>query len=367
MDSPHIVPAPGQQRSAGGIGASEVAAAIGLSPYARPIDVWLQHTGRAKPFEGNEATFMGHVFEPVIRALYVEKNQVSVHVPPESLWHPSIDFLKATPDGIVVDATGRWQWVGPQCKNVGFRQAERWEDGAIPEEYVVQGIIEMSVTQLARVDFAVVVGGQHYEQPTLHHDPDLMSDVLGELDDFWRRCVLKDVAPVVDGSASFKRYLLSKMTKREVIEATSVDMPRIERWREVVRDMAALKAEEKEIKNRILAELVDRGGNVLATPYGKISVGAGKKNTAWKAVAETVYATRPDVDLIDRELTALLADGIANLSAEAGRRIDVLRAQLRLMSVQPTLADLVAANTKISDAPINRPRSWTTEDDNQEG
>jgi putative phage-type endonuclease len=365
--APQIVPGPGQQRSEGGIGASEVAAAIGLCPYQQPIDAWLRHTKRAEPFAGNEATFFGHVFEPVIRALYVEKNNTAVYVPPESIWHPSIDYLKATPDGIVIDAEGRWLYVGPQVKNVGWRQAERWDDGAIPEEYIVQGVTEMAVTSLDRIDFAVVIAGQHYEQPTLLRDPDLEADILTQLDEFWK-LVREDRQPEVDGSDSFRRHLLKKITKRAVIVASEHDMPRIERWQEIVRAMKALKTEESEIKNRILAELVHREGNVLKTPLGNITVGKPGRKTAWKSVAETLSPMPHALAGVERELAALRAEAVEGPDLNAlVQRIDALRAQVKLAASSfdnyPAICERFTAT---SDAPINRPKSWTASDDNNE-
>lgn len=45
------------------IGASEIAAVMGLSPYATPVDVWLRKTGQDLPFEDTPATILGHVLE----------------------------------------------------------------------------------------------------------------------------------------------------------------------------------------------------------------------------------------------------------------------------------------------------------------
>jgi hypothetical protein len=41
------------------IGASEIAAILGLNEYMTPLDVWLLKTGRKPPFEGNEHTRRG--------------------------------------------------------------------------------------------------------------------------------------------------------------------------------------------------------------------------------------------------------------------------------------------------------------------
>src|SRR5690349_21449797 len=111
MTSTALVPSPPQERTDRGVGASSAAAAGGVSEYRSPLDAWLEATGRVAPFSGNERTRWGQVLEPVIRAHYVELHAVTVHVPPESLFHPEHDFIRATPDGIVIGPDDVWQFV----------------------------------------------------------------------------------------------------------------------------------------------------------------------------------------------------------------------------------------------------------------
>ena len=48
------------------VGASEVAAILGLSPYSKPFDVWAVKKGIVEPFKGNEATRLGQTLESSI-------------------------------------------------------------------------------------------------------------------------------------------------------------------------------------------------------------------------------------------------------------------------------------------------------------
>lgn len=50
----------------GKLGSSSAAAALGLDPYRSPADVYLELTGMADGFEGNDATERGNLLEPVI-------------------------------------------------------------------------------------------------------------------------------------------------------------------------------------------------------------------------------------------------------------------------------------------------------------
>ncbi|MDX8401933.1 MAG: YqaJ viral recombinase family protein [Mariprofundaceae bacterium] len=48
---------------ASGIGASEIAAVLGLSPWKTAYQLWLEKTGQAEPFRGNAATRRGQALE----------------------------------------------------------------------------------------------------------------------------------------------------------------------------------------------------------------------------------------------------------------------------------------------------------------
>lgn len=292
--SASIVPSPPQQLSTVlRLGASSAAAAIGMSPWSSPIQAWQELTGRRAPFAGNEATRWGTILEPVIRAVYVETFGVTVHVPPTSLFHRNLPWLSATPDGIVLAADGSWQYVAPQVKNVGLRQSDRWEDGP-PTEYYVQAVVEMAVTDLPRLDFAVLVGGQDFRTFTVERDLDVEASVIEACSTFWEH-VTSDTPPPVDGSEAYFEYLAEKAAKHTgAIDADAGARAAIERWHDIERQAKALKAEAGEIKNALLAQIVAGNATSMRSPLGEIRLGAGANRTSWKDVAEELGAT-PDL------------------------------------------------------------------------
>lgn len=370
MNAAQLVPGPQQTRAQGGIGASEAAAAIGVSPYQRPIDAWLRLTGRAPAFVGNEATFWGQALEAVIRAHYVERNNVVVHVPPTSLWHPKLPWLKAMPDGIVINEQREQLYVAPQVKSVGLRMADRWKDGQIPEEYVIQAVIEMAVTGLERLDFAVLIGAQSYEQPTILRDHELEGMVLDQLGEFWR-CVEEDRAPAVDDSDSYRAHLLKQIKRKAIVEARDEDVISLERWREVVIQAKQLKLEERSLKNRIAAVMSAADANVLSSDLGDIKVGAPRKKTSWKGAAEAMAPALAALATIERELADIAADD-DNASVATLTRIDGLRAGLALVRGNglQSYEEVVTSHTELGDPVMNRPRKWTAgvvdDDENEE-
>ena len=183
-----------QQRLGGGLGASQVAAALGLSPWKAPIVLWQEMCGLIPPSQAGEPAEWGTKLEPLIRAEFVERHGVDVEVPRESMFHPEVPWARCTPDGYILKAQADDE-VGPlhlrrvsllECKAPGLRQADAWIDGTtIPDYYVCQAVWSMWITGLRRVDFAVLLGGQRYFEIPLHHDAELEADIVTSATEFW--------------------------------------------------------------------------------------------------------------------------------------------------------------------------------------
>src|SRR6478609_7739357 len=122
--------------------ASDFAAAIGLSPYKSRQQLWREKTGRANPFEGNEATAWGELNESnAINAYEIETGHI---VRPRGLVvHPAFDWLGASPDGLVAHDG----CVECKCPFTG-----KPHEG-IPIHYRPQVVGVVRVTQKAWCDF----------------------------------------------------------------------------------------------------------------------------------------------------------------------------------------------------------------------
>lgn len=64
----------------GGIGSSDAAVAIGLSPYKAPLTLWLEKTHRKLPdgLSDKEAVIWGTALEPVLARAYAERTGTRV-------------------------------------------------------------------------------------------------------------------------------------------------------------------------------------------------------------------------------------------------------------------------------------------------
>jgi putative phage-type endonuclease len=261
-----------------GLGSSQAAAALGLSPWCPPITLWLDLTGRQPIVVDPEKTGWGTKLEPVIRAEYVERHGVEVRVPRSSSYHPAIPWLRDTTDGIVYVPTSPTE-VEPshilECKNVGWRLQHHWLSGdeiTVPPYYVCQAVVHMAVTGLRRVDWAVLIGGNSYHEATLEHDAELEQEVLEGLAEFWA-LVQSDTPPDVDASNAYTDYLKDKIARSEaVVTATPRAERSAEAWRECERQLKDLTEQRNQFKNEVLAEMVGCGAAKMRTEFGIVSV-----------------------------------------------------------------------------------------------
>lgn len=113
----------------GGIGASEIAAALGKSQYESRYDLWLRKTGRVGEKESNYAMERGKALEDVARKAYID----TVHINIEPVVY-KLGFLFASCDGYSIE---RDLVVEIKCP-MSTRVISQAKDGEVQKEYVYQ-------------------------------------------------------------------------------------------------------------------------------------------------------------------------------------------------------------------------------------
>lgn len=182
MNTPHE--APGGALRLTGVGASECAAALGLSQYQTPLDIYLRKTGEAEPIVDNVPMRMGRLLEPIVLDLY-EEQAGPINRQQHTLTARDHPFMFATPDAL--NLTGRYP---VDAKTVGARSLHYWgEPGTdqVPTDYLVQVTHQMIVTQATRADIAVLMAGQDFAIYPINLDRELADMIIEGLRLFWQR------------------------------------------------------------------------------------------------------------------------------------------------------------------------------------
>ena len=120
-----------------GIGGSEAAAIVGLSPWCSNVELWQRKTGRkaAPDISDNAAVRYGHDAEPLIRKLfaldYADKYAVSYGGAFDMVRHPKHPFIFATLDGRLTEVkTGKKGILEIKTTSIlrSMQQEKWWKD-----------------------------------------------------------------------------------------------------------------------------------------------------------------------------------------------------------------------------------------------
>ena len=179
-----------------GIGGSDVAAIMGLSPWKSAYEVWAEKAhGVSEDISERPAVQWGNILEPVVgehfKSLHPDFAVRRVNGMASSLARP---WAQASLD-YEVNVPGRG-WGVLEIKTAGLMSARHWEEG-VPVFYATQVAHYLSVTGRPYAYVAVLIGGQDYREYLVERDEDDIAAVNAAVDAFWHDNVEADVAPEV--------------------------------------------------------------------------------------------------------------------------------------------------------------------------
>lgn len=272
-----------------GIGASEAAAALGLSRWESPYSLWARKLGLVPPVESNLAMEIGAITEPLNAARYAERVGVPVQRRNRLMRSKAFPFLLASldrrrPDGELVEL--KWTERGDGYGEPGTDQ--------VPDEALCQGIQQMAVTGAPAVHFSVLFGGRRHEIYTVRRDLDAEATVIERLAAFWQH-VVDRTEPPLDASDSTLATLraIYPRDNGEVLEAGAELTEDLLTLRGVKAAAKALEAQEKALRIRIDAAF-GAASEVVMPGIGRATYRAPKDSTvvAWQAIAEALDASQ---------------------------------------------------------------------------
>lgn len=250
------------------VGASEVSALLGLSPWESPYSLWAKKTGRVVD-DGEETEWQewGNRIEPLICDKYAEETgrKVIDHGRFAIRYSENMPGLSATLDREVIAFDGR----GNGCmdaKNVNAFKASEWDDGP-PLLYQVQLQAQMEVTGYTWGSLAVLIGGNTFRWADVERNEAFIAVMRRKVAEFME-LVRTDTPPPVDGSPSTAE-VLRKLYPKDSGETVALPGD-AEGWTSEVemcdREIKQYEARRMEARNKIIAALGDATFGV--TPSG---------------------------------------------------------------------------------------------------
>lgn len=151
-----------------GVGASEAAAIVNMSPYMTVRDLWERKAlnKQAEDLSDNEYVAKGIRVEPVLRELYRANhpNTIIEHYPYDLLYQDERPWLFSTLDGEIIREDGKHGIL--EIKTATPNGAEGWKkwEGQLPSHYFVQTVHQLLSTGF---DFVVLYAGLYAQDGTM--------------------------------------------------------------------------------------------------------------------------------------------------------------------------------------------------------
>ena len=315
-----------------GIGGSDVAGILGMSPWATPMSVWLSKTQPVEPDNPSEAMEDGLDEEAPLARRFERRTGLCVVDPQREVVDVARPWRRCTLDGLVAehpaeqialdDALGVYE--AKQTTGYGL-----WADDGIPSYYQVQLEWAMGLSCLPASWLTVQWlrpsrdGWFRRETEIIEYapQPGVWEMLQEHVDRFWHDHVLARVPPAGDGSIATTKSLNGLWTETLVDPVAVDDMPDVVEALELLpaaKDAAKAAKEtvdglEQTIKAAMGAHqeaTVD--GQVAATWRHAQAVDSAAALGAWPTL--TAYTRAPELDLtslkkerpgLDRRIRAL--------------------------------------------------------------
>lgn len=278
-----------------GIGGSDAGAILGVSPWATPVTVWLDKTGRATPKPETEAMRIGTELEDFVARRYEQETGRTVQ-----------RFNRMLHDGcllgnydrlVVPDGAKIASHMGEvrtdtllECKT---SSAFGWDDG-VPPQYVAQVMHYMGLSpSLRHADVACLfLNVKQFKVFRVERDDEVIAAMREKLTDWWERYVVADTPPPPVNEDDC-RLLWAKSNPGKTVTASEEIEKRLGDYRVAEAKIKILEAESQKAKDAICAFMED--AEILVGLDGKpiLTYKSSKDSTKvdWEKLARSLGAT----------------------------------------------------------------------------
>lgn len=197
-----------------GIGGSDAAVVMRMSPYKTARDLYFEKTGRKPDFVTNDLWVqceVGHRLEELVAMIFQKKTGFKVWQEKKMFRHPKYRFMIADVDYFAQSPSGEKCIL--ECKTAGYNSNEKWDDGGIPYHYEIQVRHYMAVNNINKGFIACLFGNSEndFVYREIERELDIEENIINEEESFWNNNVLGFNEPEITECAdlaleSIKRF-----------------------------------------------------------------------------------------------------------------------------------------------------------------
>ena len=232
-----------------GIGGSDVAAIMGVSPFATLRDLYNDKCGNPDVIQTEDnwvAKEVGHRLEDLVAKIFAYKTGYKVFAVRKLFRHPFHSFMQANVDFFVELPDGSIAIL--ECKTTNYNSKEKWNDGAVPVNYEWQCRHYMAVMNLSCAYIACLYGNNENEfvYRRIDRDEVIEADMIEMEAHFWNEYVLGRIEPPYTESGD----LVLEPTVDAVILPTSMAV-KLEQYLDLAAQKSLLSQQIKELDEQM--------------------------------------------------------------------------------------------------------------------
>lgn len=183
-----------------GLGGSDAAAVLGISPFRTARDLYYDKLGivTADDQENWVALEMGNLLEPLVARIFEKKTGLKIYQRKCMFQHPAYPWMLADLDYLVELPDGSTAIL--EIKTTNYNAKDKWwynGEEIVPVYYEAQGRHYMAVMGIDRVYFCCLYGNNEEETIIRHIDRDMSyeEELIALEDSFWHDHVLAKTPP----------------------------------------------------------------------------------------------------------------------------------------------------------------------------
>lgn len=265
-----------------GIGGSDVAAILGISPWRTALDVYNDKLSPVIEDEPNEDMKRGIRAERYILEEYVETTGESVKTNLDTLVDKKYPFMRANIDAKVMDEN-----VLVEAKSTKA-PISSWSNG-IPEYYKAQVAYYAMLADSERVDIPVLFSGWTYACFTYWRDYEFEAKIKQSVIDFWEDHIVKGIPPEPQSLEELK--VAYPIIDDELVKKADGHIRHIvSEFKEVSDQVKKLEEEKESLKKTILIYMGNAG--LLDAGFCKLAL---KDRTINRLDTNALKVNNPDI------------------------------------------------------------------------
>ena len=270
-----------EKRRKEGIGGSDAASVLGLSPYKSSISVYMDkidevQVGNSYEDEVSYRMELGNKLKNFVANEFMLKTNKKVRNVNGILRNDKYPFALANIDRAII---GEKAFL--ECKVTNSYSKKLWQK-EVPIYYQVQCYHYMAVTGATHCYIAVLIGNEDLVIHKIERNEELINQIMDLEKSFWDKCVLGNSLPIPDGSDDYSKMLQSlykDSTDEELILFEKTDF--LNRYDEVCELIKDLEMEKKSVEQYLQLQMKEYEVAYL-----------GDRKITWKKQIRSVVDTK---------------------------------------------------------------------------